>query len=175
MNRFLSVLCIAVSVLFIISCKKDDDDISAGKLVGTWRMTELYCNNGKTTTNFLGIPIEGTFTYEGIEYNTTTTFTENPNEFTSSGSYKYRATTVIGGETDITEETVSFNGGTGTWELDGDILRQMYADTTTEMKVLELTNDVLRTQLTLDVTVNDPLLGITITTKGDVFTRFEKE
>lgn len=174
MNLLLKSSLFICMVVLLASCKKDDD-ISSGNLVGTWRMTDISCTDGESTATLLGIPVSSTFTYEGIEYNTTTTFTENPNQFTSSGSYKFRVETNTLGQIETSEETVSFNGGTGTWELDGDILYQTFADTTIEIKLLELSDDVMRTEQSLDATIMDSDLGFTITTSGTLHTRFEKE
>lgn len=162
---FFAVLCFALS-----NCKKDESSLSS--LAGNWRMTDIHCNDGTSTFDFLGTPITNTYTFQGIDYDLVTTFSENPNEFSSTGSYTFRITTVFLG-TPITEEhEVDAIAEVGEWFIEGDKLYQVVGGDTTFLTIIELTDSELQLRLDQDITFDNQ--GTLVTDKSTVFSSFER-
>lgn len=172
MKRFLKLLAFSLIVLSITNCKKDDDDAS---VVGTWKMTELRTDNGTATFDFLGTPATLNYTFVGSNFNTTTTFTDNPKVWTSAGSYTTAVTTTFLGQTDVTTETVDVDGETGQWDINGDKMIQILDGDTTEFTILELSDAKLRLRLDLDETFIEPGTGTQYHDEATVFTSFDRQ
>lgn len=171
MRFILNFAFLALSVLFI-SCDKDDDGTPADNLPGTWRLVDIHSENGVATITLQGIPLTLAYESEGNSYNTTTTFTENPNEFTSEGSYVIHSTIATPGTPTTYDETVNI-GGTGTWSINGDVLTQTLGGETTEIDILELSKTKMR--LKYDVTLSEDNQGLIFQTTATIFSIFEKE
>ena len=171
MKNLSKLILLAMVAVLLTNCKKDDP-VNASP-VGTWKMTDINCNDGRTSFELLGTPVTTTYSFHGTEYNTTTTFTENPNEFTSTGSYKFEITTVFLGQSDTQTTEVDAFAGTGEWSINGDILTQIFAGDTTEVKILELSGSKMRLRQDIDAVVNDA--GTEIHDQATVFTTFEKQ
>ncbi|MEL6811966.1 MAG: lipocalin family protein [Bacteroidota bacterium] len=123
--KILKILFLAVLTAAFVGCSDDDDGGNpvggAADLVGTWNGTGVsYSGTTETTAN--GVTISADFVGEGYDYNYTVTFSENPNQVTSEGSYSIELTTTSGGQT-ITQnvENISFSE-VGEWSISGDQL-----------------------------------------------------
>lgn len=130
MNK-LGKLCM---VLFIVtsfaSCNSDDDggsDTSAD-LVGIWAVTSLDYE-GTTSFDFLGETINSTFVGVGQNFDLDFEFTENPNEYISSGSYDVVLDVTVNGMTETETTSVDNILSEGTWvrnnntlSIDGNII-----------------------------------------------------
>ena len=113
-------------LLFIAtSCNKDDNPVITGSIVGQWRMTDIHADDGVSEITFLGQMETGTYTFHGTDYNTSTTFTENPNEFSSTGSYTVIADYVFQGLHEHDSLNVYAYPGTGSWSINGNKLTQI--------------------------------------------------
>lgn len=157
-----------------VGCSSDDDganDTSAS-LVGTWNITSLDYS-GESATEFMGQSQSATFVGVGENFDTSITFTENPNEYTSSGSYDVVLTTTINGVEDTTTTPVDDFQSEGDWERNGDSLlfdgELVSVDTTiptgmtinmSEATILELTDTTLR--LSQDASEEISQDGITV-------------
>lgn len=162
MKSIFAICLFAFSTIMIVSCNKDDDSVE--NLAGAWRMTDIHSDDGVTVAN----GITSTVTYHGTEYNTITTFTENPNEFTSTGSYTFEITTTTLGFPFTQEVTVDAFAGTGTWSIENDVLTQDFGGTIQEFEILELTETTMRLKEDVDVTIG----GVHNT--ATVFVTFER-
>lgn len=172
MKRFLKLLAFASIAILFTNCDKDDDNDDAS-VVGTWKMAELKADNGTATFDLLGVPVTGTFTILGSNFNTTTTFTANPNVFTSSGSYTTTVTTNFLGQIDTVTETVDVDGETGSWNINGDKLQQILLGDTTDFTILELSDAKLRLRLDLDESFIDQ--GTEYHQTATIFTSFDRQ
>ncbi|HUR30007.1 MAG TPA: lipocalin family protein, partial [Saprospiraceae bacterium] len=141
---------------------KDEND--ASDIVGEWNLTNIHSENGYS------ILFGDTSNYEfhGTAYNIETTFTENPNQFSSTGDYTFEVTTSTFGIPLTQTQTVSAFPGTGTWSINGDTLTQVFSGATTEIKILELNNSKMRLKEHLDTDVTG------IHTVADIYSTFEK-
>ena len=172
MKTFLKLLAFASIAILFTNCNKDDDDINSGDLVGTWALTEFRADDGEATIDVFGLPVSFTYSFVGSDFDATTTFTENPNNFTSTGSYSLTTTTDFAGQIE-TETTVIDVDESGSWAINGDKLSQFAAGDTLEFTILELSDSKLRLRLDLDETIIEQ--GAEAHDKATVFTSFEKQ
>ena len=147
MKFFAKFLLLTVVAISLYNCNKDENESS--DLVGQWRMTDIHTDDGISI--FFGDT--STFMFQGTSYNSVTTFTENPNEFSTTGSYIYDYTTVTLGIPFTQTLTVNAFPGTGTWSINGDILTQVFGGSTTELEILELNDSTLRLKQNVDTNV----------------------
>jgi hypothetical protein len=159
-------------ILIHSSCNKDENN-EPGSVPGTWKMTSLHVDDGISTTTALGQEITYTYKIHGKDYDTSTTFTENPNEFSSSGSYTSVLILELLGQKDTTETVITAAPGTGMWFVNGNTLTQIFYGDTTKFDILEFTNSKLSLKKTFDVTFDDN--GTTVRDQGTLFSIFEKE
>lgn len=162
MKSIFSICLFAFSTILIVSCNKDDDSVE--NLAGQWRMTDIHTDNGLSTTN----GITSTYTYHGTSYNTITTISENPNEFSSTGSYDVEITSITLGFPIVQEYTVDAIPGTGTWSIENNIFTQVINGTTTDSEILELTNDIMRFKEEVNIVIGG------VHNVATVFTTFER-
>lgn len=172
------LLLLAFLAVSIVSCKSDDDSDggggdTSGNLIGTWIGVDLDYS-GSTTTTADGLPpITADFVGETTESDYTLTFSEEPNEVVSDGSYTIELTTTILGETQTNTEDLDFFL-TGTWTRDGNTLTISAEGRTEEYTIEELTDDslILVSQTTEDL--GDEELGLEIITEIDLRVIFTK-
>ena len=173
MKSGINFLVCALLLLTVVACKDDDDPAGPAELVGTWAMTDIHSENGSLEYDFLGTPITSDYEFHGIDYNATTTFTENPNEFTSEGDYTFVITTDFFGQPFIDTINVPVFAGTGQWSINGNQMTQIFAGDTSVFDILEFTNDKLRLREDLDVTYLDA--GVEYHDQATIFSTFEKQ
>ena len=108
-------------LLVLASCNKDDSSGPSSDLSGEWKLTDMRCDDGKTSTTVDGQTISGTFTFSGKNYNVTLDLNSD-GSFTSSGSYTQVLKTTVLGQT-VTQE-VPLNGfsSSGDWSQNGNNL-----------------------------------------------------
>lgn len=140
--KIFKILFLALLTISVVSCGDDDDagnDVGgSADLVGTWNGATVNYS-GSTVTEANGVSITADFVGEGMNVDYTVTFTSDPNEVTSDGSYDIELTTTIAGQTTTqTVEGIVFTSN-GEWLLDGDQLTiTVDADTSTST-IVELT------------------------------------
>ena len=115
---------VVLSMVMLMACSSDDDggssDISA-ELAGTWRITSLVYN-GDSTIDFQGTSTSSTFAGEAINIDAIIVLTENPNEFTGSGSYDVVLTSETDGQSTTQTVPIDDFDSEGTWSRSGNIL-----------------------------------------------------
>ena len=152
-----------MAFIFMITTGCGKDESTENVIVGEWRMTETHADNGVVIHDVLGEEKIQTFSYHGTEYNATTTYTENPNQFTSS-----EYTTTYLGTTDTYILQSDAEPGTGQWSMEGDTLFQTLAGVMKSYFILELSDSKMR--LRLDLNTTEGGLHTTVT----AFATFEK-
>ncbi|WAC02634.1 hypothetical protein N7U66_02810 [Lacinutrix neustonica] len=115
----LNVLLIAL-FLVLSACTSDDDTtdapIASESILGTWIGQDVDYTGASTTTG-QGQSINSTFVGEAYDVDYTLTFTEDPNQVVSNGSYSIELTTTTLGQTQTnTVENLEFLGN-GSWSL----------------------------------------------------------
>ena len=161
----LNLLCIAF-VFALTSCSSDDDNSSAdvsGDIIGTWIGLDVEYS-GRTVTEFLGQEIVADFVGEAYDVDYTLTFSENPNEIVSSGSYSLEVTTTALGQVQV-ENIENIEGlGNGTWNKDGDQLTIVSGGETTVGTIVELTSTSLILELSevQDISQDGLIIATTI-------------
>jgi hypothetical protein len=172
MKSGINFLLCALLLLSVIACKKDDDDVTPASITGTWRLTDIHSENGQIAFDFLGTPITGPYEFHGINYDATTTFTENPNAFVSQGEYTAAAYYEILGS-GVSDTLTADVDATGSWFVNGDKISQVINGDTTTLDILELTGSKLRLRLLLNESYLDG--GTLYSQTGEVYSTFEKQ
>lgn len=151
--KFLVLAFLAVG---IISCNSDDDadggGDTSGDLIGTWIAESIDLTNTISVTTD-GITVETLQEGVGTHIDATLTFSEDPDEFTSEGSFDLELTTTILGvsETETIEDVEFLDDGT--WTRSGDNLTLMNDDDTQGNATIEvLTDTELRLRIEQEVT-----------------------
>ena len=117
----------ALTFLFFISCADNEENIDAttSDFVGTWNLTSFNgLAEGTTTGTFDNIVYTASNQSYGKDFDMTFTFSENPNEYTSNGSF----TSVVeyedsnSGGPQINEDLITAEKSfdSGTWSIDND-------------------------------------------------------
>ncbi|MEM5566856.1 hypothetical protein WNY78_17170 [Psychroserpens sp. AS72] len=122
-HKKLNFLFIALA-LVLTACSGDDDSSptnTSGDLLGTWIGQDVdYTGNSSKTVQ--GQSFDATFVGEAYDVDYTLTFTENPNEVLSDGSYSIELTTTSLGQTQVDNvENLEFLSN-GTWSRTGNEL-----------------------------------------------------
>ncbi|NRD19938.1 lipocalin family protein [Winogradskyella eckloniae] len=146
LNYFYLFCC----VICLMACASDDDnsndELSTSDLLGTWVGVDLDYS-GNTTFEYLGIPVVSQFTGEAYDIDYTITFTDNPNQFYTNGTYSMELTTTFLGETEVSSvENLEFLGD-GTWSLSGSELTIERDGFSSVATVTLVSNDVIEVDL----------------------------
>ncbi|MBK8736235.1 MAG: lipocalin family protein [Saprospiraceae bacterium] len=149
----------------ILSCSKSEESIlSNNDLVGTWKLIDFRCDDGKTVTNFLGQTITSTYTSTGKDYAAESTFTENPNTYHSKGSYTSVVTTTTIGTSQTSEVSTGLFDWTGTWKKEGNILTTTLKDQPTEKaEIITLNATTFEYKVSINKVENNGISESTIT------------
>ncbi|MCF8370990.1 MAG: lipocalin family protein [Bacteroidales bacterium] len=173
MKLFKLLLVVAVLGIFM-SCEEDEGNTPSSNLVGNWRMTELEYSG----ENMYDPPSEftpsSTFIGTGQDIDLVMTFSENPHQYTSTGSYVINvATTIEGFPTMSMDQTFTGFAADGSWSQSGNQITFTTPDGDQTGEILELT----ATKLVLGVTAIQETTGsgITLTTTVEGSYTFEKE
>lgn len=157
MKKILFPTLLVLVALFNSACN-NDGNAAANNIAGNWNLTNLYYT-GTTSTTIPGLPpITASFVGEGQNYNATLTFTESPNEFTSTGDYDVQLTTTVTGNPVPQVTTVQNQNflSQGTWTISGNQIT-LTADTG-EVSTANLTfsnnNNTVTIATTLTITTN---------------------
>ena len=167
--KFVSVFCL--TILFI-SCSSDDSspidtNAQADDLTAIWNLNEIT-QEGTITTDVQGVPVQSTFTSFGKDINAQVEFKQNPNNFTSSGSYTSVVTISLLGQSNTQEVSVPIDDflNQGTWSLNNGVMTISQNGETVEANVIELTNTSLKLELEDERVIVEQ--GFTNTTKTKV-------
>ena len=111
------------ALLFVFfSCSKEDvTPIDQKLLIGDWNVTAIKYT-GTSTTSYSGVSYTAKFTGTGIDMDYMVSFTENPNNFMSSGTYSIELVTEVMGDKTTQVVTMPDLILPGTWSVKGDKL-----------------------------------------------------
>lgn len=88
--KLLKIIALSFCVVFIQSCDEGEDEnnkvFNTTDLLGTWKMTALSYT-GTSTTTYRGRTYTAEFDGFAKDIDAVLEFTQNPNEYISSGSY----------------------------------------------------------------------------------------
>lgn len=124
MNNLFKTLFILIISISFVACSTDDDSGSnntSGHLVGSWEMVS-FDYDGNTTTTISGQTTEADFIGVGQNLDYIIEFSDNPNEFSSVGSYDIELTTTVSGQTSTTLQPINDASSSGTYTLDGNTI-----------------------------------------------------
>lgn len=155
------LLFLALAVIFL-SCSEDEDPMPTSQgMVGVWNITALEYK-GTTTTTFDGGSLEADFTGTGKDMTLVSTFTENPNEVRSEGTYTIVLKTTMMGQTTTDEITMGEVVTDGTWSLNGRNLTVTGDAGPQTATIIEQTSTRLKIKVEVKETATDQ--GMTVTT-----------
>ena len=171
-NQF-KLCLLGILIITAASCNKDPEIVKDGSIVGQWRMTDNHSNDGVLESEVWGEIVNATFSFHGTDYNFFTTFTDEPNEFSSTGSYTALFDYKAEGLTERDTSDIDANPGTGTWSINGDKLTQIFDGDTATFDILELSDSKLRLQIIVEETIDEP--DFYYHERATVFSTFEKQ
>ncbi|SFC85817.1 hypothetical protein [Algibacter pectinivorans] len=107
----------------IFSCESSDDTLdTSGELLGDWELVS-YINEGSTSTNFQGTPINYTFSGKAINIDYVLTFSENPNKaITENSSFDFEIISSFDGTSTTETSTINNINAEAEWSRDGNVL-----------------------------------------------------
>lgn len=167
MQQLTKILTLALLVFFT-ACKKDDETDGGGDdLVRTWKVVEVSCTDGKTTTTDGTDVITATYTFTGKNITSTVVFKDDKT-FSSTGSYTQVLKTTLQGQTFTSEITLNDFASTGTWSKQGNTLTiKDNMNQTQDAEIVELTSAKLRLKYLVSTTETDPS-GLVSTQKATI-------
>ena len=175
MNKFKILLILTLAVT-LFSCGSDDDNNVTSPnadLLGTWNGTSIDgTSNGTIEEDGIRIPFTGTYTGSNINYSLT--FTENPNNITSEGTFDALGTIMIVGQTfleNLPGETF-LDSTTATWTRSGGILT-ISDEGTPDTYIMIITENTMTLTISITETVVDE--GVTTTSTRDLTASFTKQ
>ena len=151
-------IILLVFSLLVISCSDDDSSIvdtnaQAEDLIGTWNLTE-ESQDGKVTTEIIaGAPVNGNISSVGKNLDTQFIFTDNPNNYETSGGYTDAITISVAGITVAEGDLVvpiSELINQGTWAIDQGILSLTQNSIAQTVNITELTSTMLKIEFDIE-------------------------
>ena len=140
--KSISFLFAGLFLLSLSACKKD----ATGDIPGSWKVTAItYAGTTTTADPSTGVSYTSTFTGEGTNMDLQISFAENPNTYTTTGSYDILLTTMLNGQSLISTWTNADFVGNGSWSRTGDTLT--FTDSngeTSEVTIVSLTDSTLK-------------------------------
>lgn len=155
--------------LFITSCSVNDNtpnvNITESDLIGDWKITNIYTENGKVSLNANGTTVSGTYSATGKDYKINMSFTDTPKKVSTSGSVTIVATTTIAGQTQTQEQASGeVPNTTGEWSLNNNILTVKGTQETGELTIVKFENNTIVLKQALKATQSlGSLLNIKVT------------
>lgn len=173
--KIFKLLLFTAFISLTVSCSKDDDKPSQqnnGDIVGVWKGTTVDYS-GTTTTSGQGQTITAEYVGEAYDVDYTLTFTDNPKEVTSEGSYSIELTTTINGQSTTQNlEGLEFLSS-GDWSINGNKLVINVNNDTDEASIVELSDNNLVLKGVENQTLSQG--GFTVTSVTEVILSFTKQ
>lgn len=170
--KIITKIFLLILPVVIFSCSKEDDPIPTSEgMVGEWSMTALSYK-GSTTTKVSGFSAKADFTGTGKDIDFVTTFTADPNNVSSEGSYTIVLKTTIAGQSTTEEVPLDEVIMDGTWSLEGRTLTVTNGDLSQDATVTKQSDTTL--QFKVDVTETEGDADISVTTVLHAVYTFEK-
>ena len=168
----LSALFIALA-LILTACSSDDSATEiSGSIVGTWKGVSVDYS-GTTVTSALGQTINADYVGEAYDIDYSLTFTENPNDLISTGSYSIKLTTTVAGQTTTNNVENLKVISDGTWAINNDELTITTSNGVGVMKIIKLTDSALVLTATQETDLSQG--DVSIISKTDVITTYKKQ
>ncbi len=173
-----------ISTILFSSCSSDDDAVApfvadASLIPGEWSLVDVKSENGTFTTTVQGLPISGTYSVSGKDYNASVTLTEStPNTITGSGGFTLVATFSIPLQEPITvEEVVPEFLGTGEWTINNNTLTTTAQGEIQSFEIVALSAQAMTLKLVIneETTIETALGTLTLTITGDQFIELIKQ
>ncbi|MEW7290871.1 hypothetical protein [Aquimarina sp. 2304DJ70-9] len=177
-----------ISTTLFTSCSSDDDAVApfvadASLIPGEWNLVDVKSENGTFTTTVQGLPISGTYTISGKDYNASVTLTEatvenEPSTLSSNGGFTLVATFSIPLQEPITvEEVVPEFLGTGEWTVNNNTLTTTVQGEIQSFEIIALSAQAMTLKLIIneETTVETALGTLTLTITGDQFIELIKQ
>ncbi|MFT5436678.1 MAG: hypothetical protein ACI840_001327 [Ulvibacter sp.] len=165
--KFSKLFLIVLMVATIVSCSSDDDNASPNAdLLGTWNATSITGSSTGTTLDS-GITTSFSSTWTTSNINLTSTFTENPNNVISQGTYNSTLTIMADGQTTVSDDPdATLIDNTVSWTRSGNSLALLSDSGDAITYSMAITDNTLILTTTETITeVN----GTTTTTSTDIF------
>lgn len=170
--KIAKLLLLSVAVT-LFSCGDDEDPLPTTKaMVGTWQVSAIDYK-GTTTTTLAGATAKADYTGTGKDMNLTATFTENPNNVTTQGSYTVVMKTTVDGKTQTNEVEFDEAFSNGSWSLNGRELTITSADGPETVTIVEQSATTLKIKEVVNETETDQ--GATIAIKLEAVYTFTKK
>jgi hypothetical protein len=166
------LLLLCLTVLFF-SCSDNEDPQPTSKgMVGSWAISAIDYK-GTTTVTEAGKSEKIDYAGTGKDMNLTATFTENPNNVTTVGSYKIVLKITQNGQTKTEEFELDEAFSNGTWSLSGNALTITSPDGPETVTIAEQNATTLKVKEVVNETETDQ--GITTTAKFEAVYTFKKK
>jgi len=113
----------AITILIFVSCMDNEENINpvVSDFIGTWNLTSLEIV-GNNTVSYDNISYTTMTTNFGKDFDFTITFSENPNEYTTTGKFtsvlEYEESSLIGLQNQEYEVTAEESLDSGTWAIE---------------------------------------------------------
>ncbi|WP_299099724.1 hypothetical protein [uncultured Winogradskyella sp.] len=170
--KFTFIMCLSI---FMMSCSSDDDSnntLSEDFLLGTWIGVDLEYS-GTTEFEYLGIPITTQFVGDAYDIDYSISFMDDPNEFTTDGTYSIELSTTVLGETQVENIEGLMFLSDGNWSLSGNELTIVNQGVASVGTLTILSNDLLELNVVeMQTTVLD---GIEYVVTVNSVSTFERE
>ncbi len=176
MKKITIFLTLFVSLL-LSSCSDNDNStdltITENELIGDWKITDIYTENGEASITTNGVTLNGTYSMTAKDYNINMSFTDNPKKVTTNGSVTTITSTTFLGQTQTQEQPSGDVPNTsGTWSLNKNILSISGAQESGELTIVSYNNNTLVLKQNLNTTQSLGLQEFKIT--GNLYVTLTK-
>jgi len=171
--RIAKLFTVVCFIILVTSCTSDDmtaldTRAQASDLVGTWNLIE-ESQEGTGKVTLQGIPVTGTITSMGKDFDATITFTENPNILMAAGSYTEVITASFATINRTEEIPVVLNNelSQGAWSLNEGVITLSGGSEIQDVNIIELTSTRLKIEIPIkrDVVIEGSNVEVDTTIK----------
>lgn len=152
-------IIIFIFSILILSCSDDSEsiavDVESEILVGSWEITGIT-QDGTLATEVEGVPIKADFSAYGENIEADIVIDDNPNSFSSSGSFVNVITVKILLQSVTRKTPIQLNDflKQGTWVNNGGVISLSQNNATQEIKVIESTSTTLTLEMEIEFDVD---------------------
>jgi hypothetical protein len=178
-SKILSPIFVLFSFFACTIANTSSVEIDNNDLIGSWSVKNLNLDNATLSVTS---PVVTTLAANGIgkNFNTTISFSENPNNVTLNGNFvlelTYREPSGIEQTEELTLNNIFFNDNFGftssTWILNDDELQLNEGGEMLPIRIIDFVNNLLTIETNVDKTIT--VNGVTSTVVGKAFIQLEK-
>lgn len=166
------ILLIFSSLLFFSCVTEEPQPTTESRLVGEWEVTSLEYS-GTTVTEYEGFSYSIDYTGLGSNIVASYTFSENPNNFSGSGTYDTILTITSEGESyEQTFEGLGF-AYSGSWSVDRDKVTLTSNNESSSATIVSLTDTELELKMNEEQT--QTIEGTTVTIEVEMLLKLSKK